>query len=151
MIRKWWSGHPFWVPKSMKIDARWPEKLLNCENISFLEGTVFSSFFLMHFSMNFGSPGRPRGASKFNFSANFFDLFARLSLQSCSWGLLGPFRVNISSIFGGIWHDFVTISYLFSICCRSVAPLGPILDCFLCTRTLFKWFFLTALVNRNSD
>ena len=45
MIKKWWSGHPFWVPKSMKIDAGTPEKRPNCENMSFLEGTVFSSFF----------------------------------------------------------------------------------------------------------
>ena len=60
----------------------------------------FFIVFLMHFSMNFGSPGRPRGASKIDCSATFFDFFARLSLQSCSWGLLGPFRVNFSSIFG---------------------------------------------------
>ena len=60
----------------------------------------FLIVFSMHFSMNFGSPRRPRGAPKIDFSAFLFDFFARLSPQSCSWGLLGPFRVNFSSIFG---------------------------------------------------
>ena len=45
IVKKRWSGHPFWVPKSMKIDAGRIEKRLNCEKILFLEGTVFKWFF----------------------------------------------------------------------------------------------------------
>ena len=70
----------------------------------------FFILFLMHFSMNFGSPGRPRGACKMDLSTTFFDFFAGLSLQSCSWGLLGPFWVDISLIFGWFWHNFGSIS-----------------------------------------
>ena len=82
--------------------------------------------------MNFGSPGRPRGAPKIDFFASFFDFFARLSLQSCSWGLLGPFRVDFSSIFRRFWHDFWSISSRFfvallSVCCASWADFGSII------------------------
>ena len=86
----------------------------------------------MHFSVNFGSPGRPRRAPEIDFFASFFDFFARLSLQSCSWGLLGPFRVDFSSIFRRFWHDFWSISSRFfvalvSVCCASWADFGSII------------------------
>ena len=112
----------------------------------------FFIVFLMHFSMNFGSPGRPRGASKIDCSATFFDFFARLSLQSCSWGLLGPFRVNFSSIFGWFWHDFGSISS--HICCQFAVVLLPLLDRFwivFFARARFQMFFLTAFAKKNSD
>ena len=74
----------------------------------------------------------PGGVSKIDFSASFFDFFARLSLQSCSWGLLGPFRVDFSSIFRRFWHDFWSISSRFfvallSVCCASWADFGSII------------------------
>ena len=83
----------------------------------------------MRFLMNFGSPGRPRGAPEIDFFASFFDFFARLLLQSCSWGLLGPFRVDFSSIFRRFWHDFWSISSRFfvallSVCCASWVDFG---------------------------
>ena len=95
-------------------------------------GCRFFIVFLMRFLMNFGSPGRPRGAPKIDFFASFFDFFARLSLQSCSWGLLGPFRVDFSSIFRRFWHDFWSISSRFfvallSVCCASWADFGSII------------------------
>ena len=112
----------------------------------------FFIVFLMHFSMNFGSPGRPRGASKIDFSATFFDFFARLSLQSCSWGLLGPFRVNISSIFGWFWHDFGSISS--RIFCQFAVVLLPLLDRFwivFFARARFSNVFFDRPCEKNSD
>ena len=101
--------------------------------------------------MNFGSPGRPRGASKIDCSATFFDFFARLSLQSCSWGLLRPFRVDFSSIFRRSWHDFWSISSRFfvallSVCCASWADFGSII--FDRTPPLWKKNLLRATKKR---
>ena len=92
-------------------------------------GCRFFFVFLMRFWMNFGSPGRPGGAPEIDFFASFFDFFARLLLQSCSWGLLGPFRVDFSTIFRRFWHDFWSISShffvaLLSVCCASWADFG---------------------------
>ena len=84
----------------------------------------FFNAFFDEFWVSWASPG----ASKIDCSANFFDFFARLSLQSCSWGLLGPFRVNFSSIFGWFWHDFGSISS--HICCQFAVVLLPLLDRF---------------------
>ena len=113
----------------------------------------FFIVFLMHSSMNFGSPGRPRGVSKIDCSATFFDFFARLSLQSCSWGLLGPFRVNISSISGWFWHDFGSISS--RIFCQFAVVLLPLLDRFwivFFARARFSNIFVwPPLWKKNSD
>ena len=83
----------------MKIDAGTPEKRPNCEHMSFLEGTVFSIVFLVHFSMNFGSPGRPRGRPKSTVPLTFstFLLACRFrAAPGVSWDR-----------FGSIFHRFV--------------------------------------------
>ena len=109
----------------------------------------FFNAFFDEFWVSWASPG----ASKIDCSANFFDFFARLSLQSCSWGLLGPFRVNFSSIFGWFWHDFGSISS--HICCQFAVVLLPLLDRFwivFFARARFQMFFLTAFAKKkNSD
>ena len=103
----------------------------NGEKKTFLRVTFFHRFlnsFFDEFWVSWASPG----ASKIDCSATFFDFFARLSLQSCSWGLLGPFRVDFSSIFRRFWHDFWSISSRFfvallSVCCASWADFGSII------------------------
>ena len=88
----------------------------------------FFNAFFDEFWVSWASPG----ASKIDCSATFFDFFARLSLQSCSWGLLGPFRVDFSSIFRRFWHDFWSISSRFfvallSVCCAFWVDFGSII------------------------
>ena len=136
-------------PKIDENRCRKAQKALKLWKNIFFGMYRFFIVFLMHFSMNFGPPGRLWGIPKIEFSASFFDFFARLSLQSCSWGLLEPFRVNFSSIFGWFWHDFGSISScsfddLLSVCCPSWADLG----CFFLHAHAFQMFFLNALVTK---
>ena len=151
MMKKQWSGHTFCVHK-IDENRRWNVR----KATKLWKHIVFGRYrffivFLMHFSMNFGCPGRPRGASKIDFSAIFLDLFARLSLQSCSWGLLGPFRINFSSIFGWFWHDFGSISS--RMCCQFAVVLERCpswidFGLFSLHAHAFQMFFLTALVKK---
>ena len=124
---KWPNMTTRGVPEYLKIQKKrlwkiW--KIRKMANKKLFWGYRFFIVFLMRFLMNFGSPGRPRGAPKIDFFASFFDFFARLSLQSCSWGLLGPFRVDFSSILVRFLVDF------FSLFCRFAVGLLRILGRF---------------------
>ena len=129
IIKKWRSGHPFWDPESMKIDAGSPEKRLNCaKKCRFWKIPFFDRFFDAFFH-EFCVPWASRGGSQNRLFRFFFRLLARPSLQSCSWGLLGPFRIHFSLIFGWFWHNCCSISSrlfvdLLSICCPSWADFG---------------------------
>ena len=106
IIEKSWSGHPFWEPKSMKIDAGKLQKRLNCEKMSFLQGTVFSSFFRYIFRWNLGPPGVHGGGPKIDFSAAFFDFFCAGVLFSRFPAILDRFW-SILVDFGPFWVDFL--------------------------------------------
>ena len=101
IIKKWWSGHPFWIPKSMKMDVGRPEKRTNCKKMSFFEGTVFWSFFWYVFSWILGAPGVSGGSRNRD-----FRLFFRVV---CVPGFLRPFWVDFGSIQGRFWIDFGSI------------------------------------------
>ena len=85
--------------------------------------------FLIHVSMNFGSPGRPRGRPKSTVPLIFstFLLACRFrAAPGVSWDRFGSIFHRFSVDFGTIFGPFL-LAFL-SLCCRSVAHLGPILD-----------------------
>ena len=129
IIKKWRSGHPFWDPKSMKIDAGSPEKRLNCEKTSFLEDTVFWSFFRCVFSWILRPLGIPGGLPKSTFPPLFSTFWRACRFRAApgvSWDRFGSIFHRFSVDFGTIFGRFL-LAFL-SLCCRSVAHLGPILD-----------------------
>ena len=89
----------------------------------------FFIVFSMNSSMNFGSPGRPRGAPEIDFFASF-SIFLRAccfrAAPGVSWDRFGSifhgFSVDFGTIFGRFLVDFLSLGR------RSVAHLGPILD-----------------------
>ena len=147
IIKKSWFGHPFWDPKSMKIDAGRPEKRPICENISFFDGTVFWTFFRCVFRWNLGPPGVPGGRPKSTFPLPFSTFLAACRFRAAprvSWDHFGSIFRRFSVDFGTIFVGFLLV--FVSVCCRSVAHLGPIF-----ARARFSNASLTALVKKNSD
>ena len=154
IIKKWQSGHPFWDPKSMKIDAGSPEKRLNCEKTSFLEDTVFWSFFRCVFSWILRPLGIPGGLPKSTFPPLFSTFWRACRFRAApgvSWDLFGSIFHRFSVDFGTIFARFLLVFFvdLLSICCPSWADFGCFF--FLVARARFPNAFLTALVKKNSD
>ena len=96
---------------------------------SFFEGAVFSSFFWCVFWWILGLLGVPGGLQKSTFLL-LFSTFLRAcrfrAAPGVSWDRFGSIFHRFSVDFGTIFGRFL-LAFL-SLCCRSVAHLGPILD-----------------------
>ena len=117
------------IDENRRREARKALKLR--KNIVFGRNRFFIVF-LMHFSMNFGSPGRPRGRPKSTVPLIFstFLLACRFrAAPGVSWDRFWSIFHRFSTDFGTIFDRFL-LAFL-TICCRSVAHLGPILDQFV--------------------
>ena len=132
----------------MKIDAGRPEKRPICEKMSFLDGTVFSSFFRCVFDEIWVPQASPGGVQNRPFRSLFRLFWAPVAselLLGSPGTVSGQFFIDFRLILARFWLDF--LSFFLSICRRSVAHLGPILDCFF-ARARFQMFFLTAFVKK---
>ena len=96
---------------------------------SFFEGAVFSSFFKCVFRWILGLLGVPGGRQKSTFSICFSTFLRACRFRAApgvSWDRFGSIFHRFSVDFGTIFGPFL-LAFL-SLCCRSVAHLGPILD-----------------------
>ena len=118
-------------------------KIKNKNSIFSIERSLDVYVFLMHFFDEFWVSWASPGGVQNRLFRYFFRLFCSPVASELLLGspgtVSGQYFIDFRLILARFWVDF--LSYFLSICCRSVAPLGPILDCFLCTRTLFKYFF----------
>ena len=115
---------------------------------SFFEGAVFHRFFNAFFDEFWVSWASPGGVQNRLFRY-FFRLFCSPVASELLLGspgtVSGQFFIDFRLILVRFWLEF--LSFFLSICCRSVAHLGPILDCFF-ARARFQMFFLTAFVKK---
>ena len=114
------------IDENRRREARKALKLR--KNIVFGRNRFFIVF-LMHFSMNFGSPGRPRGRPKSTVPLLFstFLLACRFrAAPGVSWDRFGSIFHRFSVDFGTILVDFLSFFFvnLLSFCCPSWANFG---------------------------
>ena len=128
------------IDENRRREARKALKLR--KNIVFGRNRFFIVF-LMHFSMNFGSPGRPRGRPKSTVPLIFstFLLACRFrAAPGVSWDRFGSIFHRFSVDFGTILAWFFLVFF-----CQFAVVLLPILGqfwiVFFCTRTLSNVLF----------
>ena len=112
----------------------------------------FFIVFLMHFSMNFGSPGRPRGRPKSTVPLIFSTFLLACPFRAApgvSWDRFGSIFHRFSVDFGTILVDFSSFFFvnLLSFCCPSWANFGL----FFLHAHAFKCSFWPPSRKKNSD
>ena len=109
IVEKSWSGHPFWEPKSMKIDAGKLEKRLNCEKNRFWKASFFHRFFDAFLDEFWAPQACTGGFPKSTFPRLFSFFFARASFLvdfRRFWIDFGRFW-SILDRFGSIFYVFL--------------------------------------------
>ena len=105
----------------------------------------FFNAFFDEFWVSWASPGSVQNRLFRYFFRLFCSPVASELLLGSPGTVSGQFFIDFWLILARFWLDF--LSYFLSICCRSVAHLGPILDCFF-ARARFQMFFLTAFAKK---
>ena len=99
----------------------------------------FFNAFFDEFWVSWASPGGVQNRLFRYFFRLFCSPVASELLLGSPGTVSGQFFIDFRLILAPFWSIFCR--FFLSICCRSVAHLGPILDCFFCTRTLSNVLF----------
>ena len=116
-------------------------------------GCRFLIVFLNTFFDGFWVSTAPPGGSQNRFFRFFFRFFCSPVASELLLGspgtVSGQFFIDFRLILAPFWSIFCR--FFLSICCRSVAHLGPILDCFFLHAHAFKCSFWPPSRKKNSD